>query len=153
MSVQLELSELGKTRWYEFAIRFLFGGAITVVTGLIAKHYGPVFGGLFLAFPAIFPASATLVETHEKLKRREAGIPRTLRGRFAAALDARGAALGTIGLALFAVTVWKLLPDLNAAATLLAALGVWFVVSVSVWHLHKKGNCRGWRGLHGSKKF
>ena len=77
MSVQLELAELRKTRWYEFAIRFLFGGAITVVAGLIAKHYGPVFGGLFLAFPAIFPASATLVETHEKRKKREAGISGT----------------------------------------------------------------------------
>jgi Protein of unknown function (DUF3147) len=138
MSVQLELTELRKTRWYEFAIRFLFGGAITVVAGLIAKHYGPVFGGLFLAFPAIFPASATLVETHERRKKREAGISGTVRGRFAAALDARGAALGTIGLALFALTVWKLLPVWNAAGTLLAALGVWFLVSVSVWYLHKK---------------
>jgi hypothetical protein len=138
MSVQLELAELRKTRWYEFAIRFLFGGAITVVAGLIAKHYGPVFGGLFLAFPAIFPASATLVETHEKRKKREAGISGTMRGRFAAALDARGAALGTIGLALFALTVWKLLPVWNAAGTLLAALGVWSFVSVSVWYLHKK---------------
>ena len=138
MSVKLELSELGKTRWYEFAIRFLFGGAITVVAGLIAKHYGPVFGGLFLAFPAIFPASATLVETHETRRKRHAGIRRTMRGRFAAALDARGAALGTIGLAVFALTVWRLLPRWNAAGTLLAALGVWFLVSVSVWYLHKK---------------
>jgi hypothetical protein len=138
MSVQLELAELRKTRWYEFAIRFLFGGAITVVAGLIAKRYGPVFGGLFLAFPAIFPASATLVETHEKRKKREAGISGTMRGRFAAALDARGAALGTIGLALFALTVWKLLPVWNAAGTLLTGLGVWFFVSVSVWYLHKK---------------
>jgi hypothetical protein len=80
MSVQLEVAELKKTKWYEFAIRFLFGGAITVITGLIAKHYGPVFGGLFLAFPAIFPASATLVETHEKRKKLQAGIPRTMRG-------------------------------------------------------------------------
>ena len=138
MSVQFALSELKKTKWYEFAIRFLFGGAITVVAGLIAKHYGPVFGGLFLAFPAIFPASATLVETHENRKKRQAGISRTMRGRFAAALDARGAALGTIGLALFGLTVWKLLPGWNAAGTLLAALGVWFIVSVSVWYLHKK---------------
>src|SRR5690348_11138739 len=137
MSVQVELSELKKTRWYEFAIRFLFGGAITVVAGLIAKHYGPVFGGLFLAFPAIFPASATLVETHETRKKKQAGIPRTLRGRFAAALDARGTALGTIGLASFALIVWKLLPAWNAAATLLVALGVWFLVSVSAWYLHK----------------
>jgi hypothetical protein len=42
----------------------LLGGVVTVVAGLLAKHYGPVFGGLFLAFPAIFPASATLVDKH-----------------------------------------------------------------------------------------
>jgi hypothetical protein len=30
---------------------------------------GPRVGGLFLAFPAIFPASATLVEKHEKQKK------------------------------------------------------------------------------------
>jgi hypothetical protein len=33
-----------RTRWYEYAIRFLFGGTITVITGLVAKRYGPVFG-------------------------------------------------------------------------------------------------------------
>ena len=137
MSVQFGLSALRHTRWSEYAVRFLFGGAITAVTGLLAKHYGPVFGGLFLAFPAIFPASATLLETHEKRKKRQAGISGTMRGRFAAALDARGAALGTIGLALFGLTVWKLLPGWNAAAALLVALGVWFLTSVSVWYLYK----------------
>ena len=97
MQVQFKLAALRQTKWYEYAVRFLFGGAITAVTGLIAKHYGPVFGGLFLAFPAIFPASATLIEAHEKRKKLQARIPRTMRGRFAAALDARGTALGTIG--------------------------------------------------------
>jgi hypothetical protein len=67
------------------------------------------FGGLFLAFPAIFPASATMVEKHEREKKREAGIFNSYRGRQAAALDARGAAIGSIGLACFAFAVWKLL--------------------------------------------
>jgi hypothetical protein len=35
---------------------------MTAIPGWIASKYGPVVGGLFLAFPAIFPASATLVE-------------------------------------------------------------------------------------------
>ena len=137
MQVRFKVSALKQGRWYEHAVRFLFGGGITVVTGLLAKHYGPVFGGLFLAFPAIFPASATLVEAHEKRKKRQAGIPRTMRGRFAAALDARGASLGAIGLAFFALIVWKLLPHWNAAATLIVALGVWGTLSISVWHLRK----------------
>lgn len=138
MPIHFELSALRQTKWYEYAVRFLFGGTITVVTGLIAKRYGPVFGGLFLAFPAIFPASATLIETHEKRKKLQAGISGTMRGRFAAALDARGAALGTIGLVFFALTVWKLLPLWNTAATLLVALVVWLIFSVLVWDLRKK---------------
>src|SRR5690242_7836426 len=107
MVVKFELSSLKQTKWYEYALRFFFAGAISATTGLIAKHFGPVVGVLFLAFPAIFPASATLIESHEKKKKQRAGISRSMRGRFAAALDARGAAFGTIGLAFFALTVWK----------------------------------------------
>ena len=101
MKVTFDLSTLAETRWYEYGVRFLFGGAITVIAGLLAKRFGPVFGGLFLAFPAIFPASATLVEEHEREKKRKAGITNTSRGRQAAALDARGAAIGSIWPRLF----------------------------------------------------
>ena len=118
----IRLSALTRTRWYEYALRFLLGGAVTVATGLIAKQWGPVFGGLFLAFPAIFPASATLVEKDETLKKRKSGIVDHVRGRKAAALDARGAALGSLGLAGFAVVVWRLLPAWNAGLSLLAGL-------------------------------
>src|ERR1700689_3955358 len=122
MRVTFDFSALAKTRWYEYGVRFLFGGAITVVAGLLAKKFGPVFGGLFLAFPAIFPASATLVEKHEREKNQKAGIAHTARGRQAAALDAEGAVMGSIGLSCFAFTVWKFLPRWNAPLTLLAAL-------------------------------
>lgn len=53
------------------------GCLITVATGMIAKKYGPGIGGLFLAFPAILPASATLIEKHEKQK--EEGTPSNAR--------------------------------------------------------------------------
>jgi hypothetical protein len=65
MQIKVYPSALGQTKWYEYAIRFLFGGMITAVAGMIAKQFGPGIGGLFLAFPAIFPASATLIEKHE----------------------------------------------------------------------------------------
>src|ERR1700721_2059300 len=110
MKVSANFSALKKTKWYEYAVRFLLGGSVTVVAGLLAKHYGPVFGGLFLAFPAIFPASATLVEKHERQKKRKAGIVNTARRREAAALDAWGATRGILGLVFFALLVWKLLP-------------------------------------------
>jgi hypothetical protein len=137
MTIQVDLSALTKSKWYEYAVRFLFGGAITVVAGLLAKRYGPVFGGLFLAFPAIFPASVTLVEKHEREKKQKAGISKTIRGRQAAALDARGAAIGSIGLACFALVVWKLLPIWSGPATLLAALSIWLASSILIWRLRK----------------
>ena len=69
MSVSLKLASLTQGHWYEYPIRFVLGGAMTAMAGWIASKYGPVVGGLFLAFPAIFPASATLVEKHEREKK------------------------------------------------------------------------------------
>jgi hypothetical protein len=115
----------------------LFGGAITVIAGLLAKRFGPVFGNLFLAFPAIFPASATLVEKHEREKKRKAGIVNSTRGRQAAALDARGATIGSIGLVCFALLVWKLLPVWNPGVVLVTALSLWLGVSVLIWRASK----------------
>jgi hypothetical protein len=133
MRLSLDLSALKRTRWYEYALRFVFGGAVTVATGLIAKQYGPVLGGLFLAFPAIFPASATLVEKHETKKKRRTGIIDKSRGRKAAALDARGAALGSLGLACFAITLWRLLPAWRAVLALPTALVLWMLIAVLFW--------------------
>ena len=137
MRVAIDLSALPGTRWYEYGVRFLFGGAITVIAGLLAKRFGPVFGGLFLAFPAIFPASATLVEKHEREKKWKAGIVNTTRGRQAAALDARGATIGSMGLICFALLVWKMLAVWNAGVVLLTALSLWLGVSVLIWRASK----------------
>jgi hypothetical protein len=79
---------------------------MTVVAGLIAARFGPVIGGLFLAFPAIFPASATLIEKHVRERKEKAGLPGARRGKEAAALDAAGAVLGSFGLAAFGVVIW-----------------------------------------------
>jgi hypothetical protein len=106
--IRIDLAGLRRTKWHDYAIRFLFGGLITAAAGLIAQRWGPGIGGAFLAFPAIFPASATLVEKHEKQKNR-AGLQGAVRGCEAAALKAAGAALGCIGLAGFALVVWQLL--------------------------------------------
>jgi len=137
MLVSLNPSALRQTRWYEYAVRFFFGGAVTVVAGLIAKKYGPTLGGLFLAFPAIFPASATLVEKHEREKKKKAGIFKTRRGRQAAALDAYGAALGAIGLLGFGLIVWMANPRLDSILVLTLATCAWAAVSVFLWRLRK----------------
>jgi hypothetical protein len=134
MKVQVDLSRLRMTKWSEYGLRFLFGGTITVVAGILAERFGPEFGGLFLAFPAIFPATATLVEKHER-KRKDKGLQKATRGREAAALDARGATMGSIGLIGFALVAWKFLPIWNGALTLSAALMVWTALSVLIWCL------------------
>ena len=77
------------TKGYEYALRFVLGGLATVFTGLIASFYGPVTGGLFLAFPAIFCASITLVERHERQRKQKMGLGGTRRGQEAAAQEAR----------------------------------------------------------------
>ena len=137
MRVSIELSALRKTKWYEYLVRFAFGGAITVLAGLIAKKYGPVLGGLFLAFPAIFPASATLVEKHEREKKKKAGIANTIRGRQAAALDAYGAALGAMGLFFFGIIVWLFLREHKTPLVLFAATAIWTLASVVLWRARK----------------
>ena len=87
MIVDINLASIKTTKPHEYAVRFFFGGLITVATGLIAKQFGPAVGGLFLAFPAIFPATATLIASHEKKKKQCAGLDGTRRGRDAAALE------------------------------------------------------------------
>jgi uncharacterized protein DUF3147 len=142
MHISFNLGALAKTKWYEYLVRFAFGGAITVIAGILAKHFGPVFGGLFLAFPAIFPASATLVAKHETEKKQNAGIAASSRGRQTAALDAAGSALGSVGLAGFALTVWKFLPRCNSAFVFLAAAAIWFSLAILTWLIWKKHLCR-----------
>jgi len=137
MRIQIDTSSLRRIKWHEYLTRFLLGGAVTIVTGLIAHGYGPVIGGLFLAFPAIFPASATLLDEHEREKKRKAGIPVTHRGRLAVALDARGAAMGSIAMTGFALFIWKELPSHNAAWVLGGALALWLASAAGIWRLRK----------------
>lgn len=137
MRIHIHLASLKQTNWHEYLTRFFLGGAITVATGLIAKHFGPVVGGLFLAFPAILPSGATLIDKHERDKKRRAGIPHTIRGRLAAALDARGAAVGSIALAAFGFLIWQCLPHHNAAVILITAVSAWLVLAVVLWRIRK----------------
>jgi hypothetical protein len=137
MRVKIDSSALRQTQWHDYAIRFFFGGLITAIAGIIAKELGPGVGGLFLAFPAIFPASATLIEKQEKQKKERQGVDGTVRGRKAASIDAAGAAMGSLGLVVFAVVVWKLVPRYSHWMVLVAATTSWCAVSVLVWKIGK----------------
>jgi hypothetical protein len=138
MRVSTNFSALKQIKWYEYGVRFVLGGAVTLTAGLLAKRYGPVFGGLFLAFPAIFPAAATLLEKNQLRKKRRAGIMHTARGRQAVALDASGAALGSVGLATFAIVSWKLLPVWKTGYVFVVAVMGWALVSYTLWRIRKK---------------
>jgi hypothetical protein len=146
MIVRLNLSALREIRWYEYAVRFVLGGVMTVVAGLVAARFGPMVGGLFLAFPAIFPASATLIEKHVREDKEGAGLTGGRRGKEAAALDAAGAVLGSFGLAAFAFVIWRLIVAGPALGLALATLA-WIAVSVLAWTA--RGRLRHGRTAHG----
>jgi Protein of unknown function (DUF3147) len=114
-------------------VRFVVGGLITAAAGIIAKDFGPVIGGLFLAFPAIFPAGATLIEKHETEKREKEGLQGTQRATEAVSADAAGAVMGSIGLFVFALLVWRFIPSQKPWLVLTFATLAWLTVSVLIW--------------------
>ena len=130
MTPSLDLKAIRRTRVSEALIRFAFGGTLTAATGFIAHEFGPVVGGLFLAFPAVLPASLTLVARHS--------------GRAKAVEEAGGAILGAVALAAFAVTVWFLAAGASAWITIVAASSVWMVTATALWTIETR-----WIG-HGS---
>jgi len=142
MRIRIEPDALLQTKWSEYATRFVIGGGITVVTGILAKSFGPAVGGLFLVFPAILPAGATLISKHEKRKSGGSGHDARIRGRRAAGVDAAGSAIGSMGLITFAMFAWRLLPAYSAVLVLTVATLAWVVVAVSLWMLRKQFSSR-----------
>lgn len=137
MMIQARFSAMKGIRPHEWAVRFLFGGLCCVAAGIIAEHFGPRVGGLFLAFPAIFPAGASLVASHEKKHKARAGFDGTMRGRAVAAVDAAGAAIGCIGLAGFAAVCWLCLTSLRSWLVFVLASVAWLLLSAGFWLLRK----------------
>lgn len=148
MRISVDLSGLRETTLFEYATRFFLGGLITAVAGLITDKFGPGVGGLFLAFPAILPATVSLVEKHEVEKKRAAGVRGELRGSWAAALEAAGAAIGSLGLIGFAICVEYLVRSYHAWVVLLAATIVWIVIAGLIWRIRESGLLKRFRALH-----
>ncbi len=138
MIVKIDTKGLKETTWYEYAVRFALGGLITAMAGFIAHKWGPSVGGLFLAFPAIFPASATLVEKHERERKEQKGLQGQKRGRNVAADDARGAAMGSVGLLLFAWICWSFIAYFPPALVLTSALPTWLISAALLWVVRKR---------------
>jgi len=143
MKVKADLGLLRHTHWQGHLLRFVAGGLVTVATGLIAKAFGPVAGGLFLALPAIFPVG---LATTERLQNREAGpAARGHRARRAGICEAVGAAAGCVGLVAFALVAWVGLDRWPVPLTLaLATLG-WAIFAFASWALRRSLGNATWR--------
>jgi hypothetical protein len=144
-AIRFSPSSQKEGRWYEYVIRFVLGGLATFFTGVVINHYGASVGGLFLALPAIFCASATLIEKHEIRRKRKAGLSGQRRGQQAAALESAGTLLGSIGMLAFAAIFVALVQQSIAAAFIGASLG-WLIVSVAAWFVRRK-----WRVTSGHR--
>ncbi|HEY3831220.1 MAG TPA: nicotinamide-nucleotide amidohydrolase family protein [Acidimicrobiia bacterium] len=103
----------------DLAARFAFGFGISVAAGIIVQTAGPVFGGMFLAFPAILPATTTLLERRNGLAQ--------------AAADVRGATVGALGMVAFASVAWVLLRRISPGAALAAAMLTWIATCVAIY--------------------
>jgi ABC-type dipeptide/oligopeptide/nickel transport system permease subunit len=110
----------------DHAIRFAFGASISLIAALVSLKF-QLFGGMFLAFPAILPASLTLIE-------RDAG-------KQEASLDAEGAIIGATGLLAFALVVSFCIKAMGAIPALIAAATAWVVVSFGIY-----AAVMAWRG-------
>jgi hypothetical protein len=137
-SVHFDFDKLKRGRSKDYGIRFLLGGIVTMAAGLIADHYGPGAGGLFLAFPAILPAAATLIAQHECERKEGNGMRGERRGRMAAALDTKGAMMGSAGMVAFGFAGWWLLARLPAALALLIATAAWLIFAIGAWMIRKR---------------
>jgi hypothetical protein len=138
MIVTISASGLKRSKWWEFLLRFALGGLVTAGAGMLARKFGPGFGGLFLAFPAILASSVTLVAKHERERKQQKGLNGVNRGLQAARADAAGATMGSIALIVFAICVWHLLPCRNSWLVIIGATLLWAVVCVIVWYLWKR---------------
>jgi hypothetical protein len=133
MLLRLQFKSLKETKPSEYFWRFLFGGTVTVVASLVAHAFGPVVGGLFLAFPGIFPAGISLVEKHKILREAHEGKHGLRSAIGEASVEATGASIGAIGLAAFALVVWRGVPAHGLAPVLCCAFAAWAVLGWLLW--------------------
>jgi Protein of unknown function (DUF3147) len=103
----------------EMLVRFALGGSVSIVAGIIAKAVGARIGGVFLAFPAILPATLTIVQEKEGTRKADR--------------NAIGAVLGAVALICFAAVGESQFGRLNSAVVLVLALLAWIGSSLLLY--------------------
>jgi hypothetical protein len=116
---QVQPGEISKHSLKDYAVRFAFGAAISLAAGLVGLKFGARAGGVFLGFPAILPASLTLIQKRA--------------GKTEAAIDSEGAVLGAVALVAFATFIFVVVGHLGVAATLVLALALWLVIATALY--------------------
>lgn len=117
-------AQVGKLRdvdLKEYLVRFALGAAISFAAGVLGKAIGPRFGGVFLAFPAILPASLTLIQDKE--------------GTRGADRNAIGAVLGGVGLLAFAAVGEAAFGRVPAAIAIALAFLAWLATATGLYAL------------------
>lgn len=115
------LRKIRDVRPRDLAIRFALGAAISVVAGMLGNAFGHRFGGAFLAFPAILPASLTLVQEEEGTRRADR--------------NAIGAVLGAVGMVVFALVGEASFGRMPAFLALALAMAGWIVAAAALYAL------------------
>ena len=112
---------LRQIRPRDYLIRFALGAGVSIVAGILSKTVSARFGGAFLAFPSILPASLTLIQKKEGIRRADRNVI--------------GAVLGSIGLVAFAMIGEAAFGHIEPFAVLALALAGWAVTSLALYGL------------------
>lgn len=100
----------------DLLIRFGFGAAISALAGVVSVLAGSEPGGILLAFPAILPATLTLIEKEESERQAED-------------FDV-GSILGAAALASFAIVAWQYVDEGSNPVVLAVATAIWLLTAV-----------------------
>jgi hypothetical protein len=117
--VRFDRDALRSVQPRDLAVRFAFGFGVSVAAGIVTLAFGSRLGGLFLAFPAILPASLTLIEKKD--------------GRRQAEGNALGAIIGAVALVAFALIAYVLFTRVPGVVVEAVALAVWLGVSIPLY--------------------
>jgi hypothetical protein len=129
--IRVQPSKLREVKPHELAVRFAFGAVISIVAATVGQRFGARLGGVFLAFPAILPASLTLVAKKD--------------GKEAAEDDGRGAVLGAIGMVAFAAVASVGFHSLPVGAVLALATLAWAATGVGLYLVLRDVHRAEWR--------
>lgn len=124
VDVTIQPGKLRQVRPRDLAIRFAFGATVSVVAGVISLLAGRRIGGVWLAFPAILLASATLIADEENTAE--------------ASNDIRGAAYGSVGLFAFALVATLLFGRVSWWLVLIAASAAWTFAALGTYAVARR---------------